>query len=125
MNGTLIKWITGDDTGISSKAIFAIMQGVEPDRKWGSNYPSDPADFGRCYRLLKLIPEWKLDVSKFDCPVWKEYIRVWGQFEKLWEEESPGGRCPKLYKLMQDIQDDFAPSRIAYRKTIHDSEVSK
>ena len=41
------EWIISNDTGISSKRIWAEMQGIDYDKKWGSGYPSDPSDFGR------------------------------------------------------------------------------
>ena len=50
-----IKWSLGDDTGISSKALCAVMLGFEPILNIP---PSDKWDRGRCIRLLKLIPEW-------------------------------------------------------------------
>ena len=52
----LIKWLLGDDTGASSKAICKFMLGI-PD-EWNYSPPMDSGDRGRCIRLLNLIPEW-------------------------------------------------------------------
>ena len=99
-------WIIGHDTGVSSKTIWAVMIGGNPDRKNTSYWdiPSDPADFGRCYRLLKLIPEWKKDLNKVakTFPKWKYFIDNWDKMEAMYLEELPTGRCPKLYEFMQE-----------------------
>lgn len=54
----IINWATGDDTGVSSKAIMRHMSGQEPQHPWGFMPPADSADRGRCIRLLNLFPEW-------------------------------------------------------------------
>lgn len=49
------EWMTGGHVGISSKAIAAATLGALP--KSPDCTPRDSGDFGRCYRLLTLIPE--------------------------------------------------------------------
>ena len=41
--------------------MWSCLMGAE---KFNISYPYDPADFGRCYRLLELIPEWKTEIHK-------------------------------------------------------------
>src|SRR3990167_6136371 len=53
------EWRGGWDTGISSVAIYSHMMGLPQDSQFGPGYPRDPDDFGRCYRLLKVAPEWR------------------------------------------------------------------
>jgi hypothetical protein len=108
-----VVWITSDDTGISSKAIWAQMVGAPHDPVWGAGYPHDPSDFGRCYRLLERIPEWKgrmHEMAQYG-PVWPGLIAAWDELTALWEEEiGPGpGRyygksAPRLYARMTEIQ---------------------
>lgn len=50
-----MRWAAGGDTGSSSKAIMQTMMGEPPSDGWC--YPHDGGDFGRCYRLLAIIPE--------------------------------------------------------------------
>lgn len=108
-------WITGDDTGISSKVIWAVMMGVPVTNK---STPSDPSDFGRCYRLLKLIPEWenrleelkKINYEYYSLndntkheKLWSKFVDNYKEMCKLYEEEFPTGTAPKLYKFMREI----------------------
>lgn len=53
----IIEWATGDDTGVSSKALCRFMLGLT-NRAASFDCPSDADDRGRCIRLLNLIPEW-------------------------------------------------------------------
>jgi hypothetical protein len=39
-------------------------------------------------------------------PEWELMAKYWNAMEKLWEEESPRRRCPKLYDLMQTLIED-------------------
>lgn len=96
------QWIVGRDTGTSSKLIWSVMQMVEPDY---TDPPADPDDFGRCYRLLKLIPEWRpnLGLVAQQYKEWFALVREWDELTALYEEELPSGRCPKLYDRMQAL----------------------
>ena len=73
VNKRATQWIVGGDTGCSSKTIWAVMMGVI--QKY-SMTPSDNDDYGRCIRLLQLIPEWidRLDEVTAQYPDWKEAI---------------------------------------------------
>jgi hypothetical protein len=53
-----LRWFAGDDTGASSMALACHMLGL-PVSRWGRSYPLDAGDFGRCERLLQLVPEWR------------------------------------------------------------------
>jgi hypothetical protein len=52
----IIRWATGDDTGLSSTALCRFMLGLPSIRNYPP--PSDADDRGRCIRLLNLVPEW-------------------------------------------------------------------
>lgn len=87
------QWAAGRDTGLSSLTIYHVMTGNPVADGWYST-PSDPSDFGRCYRLLKLFPQWKPRLpevaAKF--PEWKRLISEWGELEKMYEEAIQDGR---------------------------------
>jgi hypothetical protein len=72
--------------------------------------PHDPSDFWRCKQLLDLIPEWRsqLDRVAAEVPAFSPFVERWDEMEKLYEEEAPTGRCLKLYKLMQQLQEPEA-----------------
>jgi len=100
----LIKWLNSDDTGVSSKAIVAYMEGIEPGR-FGYDYPHDPSDLGRCLRLLDIMPEYKarLKHMKHLSPVWRNLIQNWNEISALYYEEYPTGRAPKCYDRMKAL----------------------
>lgn len=101
---TPIDWLLGGDTGISSKTICAVITGSkmkDPD------VPHDPADFGRCYRLLALFPEWRTRLHEVSeqFPIWGPLVEAWDELTVLYEEETKNksGMAPKLYDRMQEL----------------------
>lgn len=102
-------WLLGTDTGTSSKAIFMVLSQHTPLTLWtGKEHPAvpqDPSDFGRCYRLLQTFPSWRERLPKVAArfPEWLPLVREWDRLSRLYEEESPTGKCPKLYDLMQTL----------------------
>lgn len=79
-----VRWMVSGDKGLSSETLWAALMGGEQGPNWT---PSDSHDFGRCYRLLKLIPEWRArlgDVPKV-LPDWKQLVAAWPECEALWE----------------------------------------
>lgn len=103
---TPIDWLLSGDTGTSSKTICAVMtgskMGVSPD------LPYDPSDFGRCYRLLALFPEWRNRLPEVaeQFPIWRPMVEAWSELTALYEEESNGSYAPKLYKRMRELIED-------------------
>jgi len=84
MSVTALAWVAGPDTGMSSRAIWAHMMGATPAKEWGGvAYPADPDDFGRCYRLLCLMPEWRARMGEM-----ARYGRVWAALSGAWDELS-------------------------------------
>ena len=99
-------WIVGGDTGTSSETIWAVMMGAaEPKDSWRRGYPLDPDDFGRCYRLLKLIPEWRERLPEVAAryPTWRFLVQNWTLLTRMYvlTVNSGGRRAPKMYDLMQ------------------------
>jgi hypothetical protein len=94
--GTPEEWLAGDDTGISSLTIYSVMTGVRVSR---TGIPHDSDDFGRCYRLLKLFPEWRARLTEVAdrYPEWRGLVSVWGELEALYEQGLGDGDESKLY----------------------------
>lgn len=86
------EWILGRDTGTSSKTIWAVMMNAVhkgdacTESSVTFDVPHDVDDFGRCYRLLALFPEWRERIKEVGkvFPMWIPYIREWGKLEKLY-----------------------------------------
>lgn len=106
---TPIDWIVGDDTGTSSKAIWAVMMGANTaDLIRDMCVPWDPSDFGRCYRLLKLFPGWRdrLHEVAAAIPAWGPMVQNWDELTRLYELElsEKTGEAPRTYALMKSIE---------------------
>lgn len=99
------RWLHGFDTGTSSKTIFEVLSGRPVLGSWNASIPYDPDDFGRCFRLLEIFPEWKNrlpEVAK-KYPAWTPLVEHWAELEALYIEELPKGRAPKLYERMKAL----------------------
>jgi hypothetical protein len=105
--GRADQWIRNGDTGTSSETIWSVLSG-HPVKSYG--IPYDPADFGRCYRLLTVMPEWRgrlhLVAAKF--PKWEPLVAAWDELTALYEAEVPNhkGVAPKLYARIQELNGD-------------------
>lgn len=79
-----MEWIVGRDTGTSSQTIWSVMVSAKPTR---ADVPYDPDDFGRCYRLLRLIPEWRarLHLVAEAHPTWTALVREWDSLTEAYE----------------------------------------
>jgi len=103
----MAAWLLSDDTGISSKAIWAHMNGLEVEDFWP---PADPSDFGRCARLLAQFPQWSeriCEMSRYS-PEWAALTARWGEIHYQMDQEvgidwSKGKSAPKTYRLMKEI----------------------
>lgn len=107
---TPAEWRSSWDTGRSSLTIYGVMVG----RPYHDpSVPLDPADFGRCYRLLKAFPEWRARISEVAemYEAWKDLVRNWERLEFLYEQELPSGNAPQLYACIQRCTRP-APTRI-------------
>lgn len=102
-----LKWAIGGDTGSSSKALCAHMSGNEPEDRF-RDYPSDPADLGRCLRLLGAIPEWKPRIPEMAAygTGWAGLVKRWDEIAFSMAEEvgihwERGREAPKTYRMME------------------------
>lgn len=96
-----MDWLASYDVGASSRAIFHVFTGVNTRE---SSVPHDPSDFGRCYRLLKLFPEWRKNIHKISERYhhWKKLIDDWDELEKVYLRDLKIGKSDELYKMIQE-----------------------
>lgn len=109
----LDEWLRSRDTGISSRTICAVLSG-RPVIENRPGYPMDPSDFGRCYRLLKLFPQWlpRLGEVADRYPEWRPLVEAWDELTALYEKEMHKDRSPMLYARMQEL---LAPVRRGFK----------
>src|SRR5271169_2270671 len=86
-----MDWIRGWDTGISSETIWSVMTGKYVK---SHDIPYDPSDFGRCYRLLQLFPQWKPRLPEVSAKYirWKPFVEAWDELTALYEEEKSANK---------------------------------
>jgi hypothetical protein len=101
---TPTEWAAGRDTGASSLTIYSLIR-EKPCPGDRHDVPHDPADFGRCYRLLKLFPSFRngLCLVAQTFPDWKPFVDSWDELTQLYELELPTGKCPKLYERIKSL----------------------
>lgn len=108
------NWLLSRDTGISSLTIFSVLSAEHgkyafATRGWFRfGVPHDPADFGRCLRLLNAVPEWRdrLYEVALAYPEWGPLIREWDAIERLYTEELPASTAPKCYTAMRALVEE-------------------
>lgn len=116
------SWIIEGEVGTSSKTMWLALMGIvtRPRRldSFEVGIPHDPDDFRRCLLLIEAVPEWEGQLQKVAdvFPAWQPYIREWQTMKRLYQEESPYGKCPRLYDFMKVMEDE---SRLAdgWKKT--------
>lgn len=104
-----LNWIAGSDVGVSSKAIWSRMMtgAVNDANSWHGNYPHDPSDFGRCHRLLQLVPAWRLRIGEMAaCSVeWASLAAHWEELTSLYEAALAAGaqESLELYGRLKEL----------------------
>lgn len=97
-------WLSGDDTGLSSKFLAQLAIGNPLPE---INYPHDPSDFGRCHRFLERLEpadqDAVLTLASHRSEVWERLVECWDELTDLYKEEWPSGKAPKLYARMQEL----------------------
>lgn len=104
-------WLFGRETGRSSCAVWRHMLYIpQPDGGW-AEYPHDPADLGRCVRLLDCFPTWRsrmFEMAEYGA-AWAALATHWSELEALYAEET-GGKgdrwsAPRCYARMRELID--------------------
>lgn len=97
-------WRMGSDTGASSKVIWDVMMGQQPER---SAYPMDGDDLGRCLRLLELIPEWKPRMPEMAAvsPYWAALVKDWADLDRLAKLSAPSPLRNRMKAILRPLED--------------------
>jgi hypothetical protein len=109
-DGDHIGWLSNGDTGISSLTIWSVMTG-RPVRQsyFYPDVPQDPDDFGRCYRLLAVMPSWRERLPEVAAkyPEWRPLVDAWDELTALYEASDRAGWKPPhvMYKRMRALID--------------------
>ncbi len=74
----IAAWLASDDTGLSSKFMASVLTG---EFKAENHYPRDPADFGRCLRLVNAVPGLAENIGDMS-----QHGRHWAVVADHWDE---------------------------------------
>ena len=103
------RWLRGVDTGVSSRTMVEAMVGSHVCHQERPDVPHDPADLGRCIRLLEACPHLRprlhLVAERF--PEGVPYIEHWEELEALYRQEIPDlrqGEAPRTYARMKELR---------------------
>ena len=105
---TRFNWAQSRDTGVSSATIWHVFTSQRLYGIDNFDVPHDPDGFGRCYRLLKLCPEWEsqLDDVAERFPAWKRFVMKWPKLKELYEEALRTGDGKPMYEFMKKLEED-------------------
>lgn len=104
----IAQWLAGRDTGLSSETIAFAHLGVWCSRP---TMPADPADFGRCARLIRAVPAIRRSWRKRYLAMYPEFqplVTHWQAIHRTMEREvgidwSKGKRASETYDLMKGL----------------------
>jgi hypothetical protein len=107
----LPDWLASDDTGLSSKYMASVL--ADPPFRAQVNRPWDASDFGRCYRLLRAVPELRENFGRLaNCPTpWPALHSKWAELERLyedlltetWRRSGPNPKHDAFYAVLDPI----------------------
>lgn len=82
----LTAWLASDDVGMSSKFMASVLSG-----QFQAEFaiPYDPADFGRCVRMIQAVPELKglIHLMCKHGPMWTAVADNWERWSEMLNEE--------------------------------------
>ena len=102
----LKAWLASDETGLSSKYLAHVLA---PNKAPYAplNIPHDPADFGRCVRLLDAAPELRAELPRLLEPQhgkpWNAIAAEWSILEAWYREDVPTKESRRLYERLGAI----------------------
>ena len=99
----MIRWIIGEDHGLSSETIWGVIMGTPSHREM---VPYDCWDFGRCYRLLEHFNADKrkeiLNAVAYEYKDWRPIIENWDKLSELHRSNKIYELTATLYKLINN-----------------------
>ena len=99
-------WLVSNDTGRSSKTMACIALGATG--KLRTDAPYDPSDFGRCLRLVEVVPELRTcfgQIAEIE-PRFAGILENWDALEAIFRRDLPTGTSSELYDRIKKLRGD-------------------
>lgn len=114
MDQRLLHWSLSGDTGTSSQTLACAVLGIrKEDRAFGFDVPHDYSDFGRCYRLVQLVPEiltmWDKVIAA--CPAWGPIAERWDEVVACYEADMECQVSDTCRHLLRTLRDQYRLER--------------
>jgi len=99
-------WNANGEKGMSSNTMWNCFMDA---KKFPINYPHDPDDFKRCWKLLGVIPEWRKEMHKLKplCRQWSNLVDNWDELTDMYElnclNDWKTSKKIGMYELMQKL----------------------
>lgn len=113
MNLNLYDWLSSNDTGVSSIQIARRFLRLPLTEPWGG-IPFDADDFGRCYRLLKKVPEINIECMKGFNRIWDGLVDKWSELTIMYEAKDFEG----IWETIKEIEKPFWKNNIQYQNQV-------
>lgn len=100
-------WMSYGEHGQSSKYMAWKLQNSRTHPYAEPARPYDPDDFGRCHKLLAMVPEFRGRMERMkECgPEWSDLVDHWDELTAMYEAKDEG-----MYKRVQQLTEpDSAP----------------
>lgn len=104
-NEKIAQWFKAEGRGVSSMSMAYIATGATMGR---FDAPYDPDDFGRCYELLKAVPEIRDDFPKIAqlVPQFSGILKHWDELCTIFERDGKAGKSEELYQRIQKLRSE-------------------
>lgn len=82
------RWAMGTDTGLSSMTLYECLKFGR--RQAQPSLPHDCGDFGRCWRLIERLPEWRgrlHEAGEMYGGAWQRIVGQWDELGRLLKED--------------------------------------
>lgn len=85
----MMQWLANGNRGSSSNTMFEVITGIKCQDYDYQDHPYDQGDFGRCKKLIDLIPELKDGFEKLSklSKAWKNIIANWDKLCELYDSK--------------------------------------
>lgn len=113
MEQRLTRWALSGDTGTSSETLACAVLGIpDNNRRFGFDVPYDFDDFGRCYRLVQLVPEiltmWDKVVAA--CPAWGPIAKRWDELVARYEADNLDQTTDTCRAMLRALREEHQAS---------------